>query len=309
MQRIAKLVVLSLAAGGVFACNNLDEVVPTTAIPTAGIRFINAVPDTNRMDMRFVDIVENNAQFNVPFRNNPVTSGGVTASTLISYKPAMAGTARHYRIFLSDPVQTVASTVIKDTTVSLTAGSNYTVLVMGNARGIAPAFQHKFFEETVADPGTNVAMRVINATGAAIDVEQYNSNAAPTGTPTTGWANIPALGISAYFNRTPSTSVFNVKINVKPAGGGANIFADTTALLGLKATFSGDTLCVNGAPTATVPACDTQAIGGTKVAGSAITAIIFPRSVAGSNAQNFTTPAASFMWDRRPPRGCAAPYC
>ena len=308
MQRISRFVVLSLAAGAVYACNNLDEVVPTTAIPTAGVRFIHAVPDTNPMDLRFVDIVENNAQFGIAFRNNPVTTGGVTASTQITYKPAMAG-SRHFRIFISD-TGAAAATVIKDTTVTLTAGSNYTALLWGNARPLAPAtvgtMKLDFYEETVPDPAGNVSIRIMNATGVAINGEQYTNGGASTGTYTTGWTAIAPLTRSAYFSRLPGR--VNVRVDTTLAL--KLIAADPLALLGVKAMFSGDTLCSGTGPTTALPACDQQAIGGSLIAGSAISGIIYPRSVAGSKAPSaFTTPAASWMWDRRPPRGCVAPYC
>jgi hypothetical protein len=35
---------------------------------------------------------------------------------------------------------------------------------------------------------------------------------------------------------------------------------------------------------------------------------VFPRSVAGSKAANFTTPGSSFMWDRRPPGTCTVSF-
>ena len=59
MRRIFKLSVLCLAAGVVNACSTPEQITATENIPTAGVRFINAVPDTNAMDFRFIDIVEN----------------------------------------------------------------------------------------------------------------------------------------------------------------------------------------------------------------------------------------------------------
>jgi hypothetical protein len=52
---------------------------------------------------------------------------------------------------------------------------------------------------------------------------------------------------------------------------------------------------------------DCEGAPGTTVAGSAITAIIFPASVAGSKAPqggSFANPQLTFMWDRRPQRSC-----
>jgi hypothetical protein len=110
MRRIFKTSVICLAAGVVIACRP-DEVIQTENIPTAGVRFINAVPDTMPLDFRFVDLVESNAHFRIAFRNAPVTSGtgaaAVTASTQVQYKNARAG-SRQYRIFLNDTIQSVA---------------------------------------------------------------------------------------------------------------------------------------------------------------------------------------------------------
>ena len=95
MRRISRLSVLCLAAGVVSACALPDEIVATTAIPTAGVRFINAVPDTGIMDFGFYDIVENSRHFQIAFRNAPVVAptgvNGVPASTTVQYKPAQAG--------------------------------------------------------------------------------------------------------------------------------------------------------------------------------------------------------------------------
>jgi hypothetical protein len=135
MRRILHLSMLCLAAGVVSACKP-EEQITAPDLPMAGVRFINAVPDTagaNGLDFRFVDVVENSAAFRVPFRNSPQSSGGVTASALIQYKPAQAG-SRHFRVFLDDTLQNIASVVLKYSTVTLEAGHNYTFLLWGNSR-------------------------------------------------------------------------------------------------------------------------------------------------------------------------------
>src|SRR4029079_9322749 len=103
MRRIFLLSTLCFAASVVSACKP-EETFTTDAVPTAGVRFINAVPDTGAafgLDFRFVDIVENSDQFRITFRNNPHPSGGGTAAAAIQYKAAKAG-SRHFRIFLDD---------------------------------------------------------------------------------------------------------------------------------------------------------------------------------------------------------------
>ena len=296
MRRIVQLSMLCGALGVVSACSP-DKTIATENIPTAGVRFINAVPDTGAafgLDFRFVDLAESNAQFRVRFRNTPTTSGGVTGSTQVQYKNTRAG-SRHFRIFLDDTLQSVAQTVLKDSTINVEAGKLYTVLLWGRARSTgADRMQLKVIEENVADPGTNVALRVINATGTAIDVRQYPSTGTLPATAT--WANVGAYSISNYVTAPPSRILYNVQ----PAGGGTALFADGLALIGNPngTTVGGCTVGVDceGAPGTTVP-------------GSAITAIIFPASVAGSNAPQggaFASPQMSFIWDRRPQRGCTS---
>jgi hypothetical protein len=243
-----------------------DEVISTENIPTAGVRFINAVPDTSGafgLDFRFIDLAESNAQFRIQFRNNPATSGtgasAVTASTQIQFKPARAGN-RQFRIFLSDSLQSVASVVLKDSTLNLEAGKNYTLMLWGNARSTgADKMKLSVWEENV-DPATNVGLRVINATTSPIDARQYVSSGTPPATAT--WANVPPLSVSAYVNQPPS----QFRFNIQPAGGGTALFSDALALIGAAATV------------------DVEALPGTTIAGSAVTAIVFPRSVAGSKA-------------------------
>lgn len=287
MRRLIPLSALCLAAGALSACSQ-DKVVTTEDIPTAGVRFINAVPDTAGsagLDFRFVDIVENNAQFKVPFRNNITTTANVPASIQVEYKNTRAG-QRHFKIFLSDTLQSAAQIVLKDTTVTIEAGKKYTAMLWGNARASsgAPAMRLTWMEDNVADPGSNVAMRVINATGSPIDVRQYLSTGTLPAAAT--WSSVGALTATSYVTAAPN----QYRFNAQPAGGGTALFTDALALLGQASTVD-----IEGTP-------------GTTQAGSAVTAIIWPRSVAGSRAPQtaaFSTPAISFIWDRRPPRTCA----
>ena len=274
MRRMIRLSVLCIAVSACSA-SSPDKVTSTPDIPTSGVRFINAVPDTNAMDFRFVDIIENNAQYRIPFRNNPVTSAGITASTQIEFKNTKAG-QRNFRIFLSDTLQSVASTVLKDTTVTIAAGKYYTAIMWGSAR--AGSMHLTWIEENIPDPGTNVGLRVINATTGAVDVKEYPSSGVPPATAT--WASIPAMSLSSFMTAAPD----RIKFNVTAAGSGVPMFADGLALVGAPA------------------AVDLEGLPGTTIAGSSVSAVIFPPSVAGSKAAQFAAPGMSFMWDRRPPR-------
>src|SRR3954447_23068125 len=99
MRRIYQLSIACLAAGVVSACKSPDQIIQTGTLPTAGVRFINAVPDTggvNGLDLRFEDlnIVENDFHAAIGFRNNPVTAAGWTGSNQIQFKATQVGT-RH----------------------------------------------------------------------------------------------------------------------------------------------------------------------------------------------------------------------
>jgi hypothetical protein len=282
MRRSFQLSMLCLAVGAASACSTPDKIVATEDIPTAGVRFINAVPDTNAMDFRFVDIVENSDHYKIGFRNGPATTSGVTASAQIQYKNTRAG-ARHLRIFLNGDVAAVASTVLKDTTLTIEAGKLYTALMYGNAR--TGGMKFLFYEEVIADPGSQVGLRVLNLTSAPIDARAFASTATLPASAT--WAAVPAYSRSSFVTAAPSQILYNVQ----PAGGGAVLVPQALALIGAQASSSANTTVL-----------DIEALPGTTVAGSAVTAIIFPASVAGSNAASFAAPGMSFMWDRRPPR-------
>jgi hypothetical protein len=288
MRRLLPRAVLCIAAAAVSACSP-DVIIPTEDIPTAGVRFINAVPDTGGsfgLDFRFVDLVESNAHFRITFRNGPSTAAPFV-STQIQYKGARAG-QRHFRIFLDDTLQAIASTVVKDSTVSVEANRNYTAMLWGASRSTGTdRMKLTFFEENVADPGTQVALRVINATAGAIDVRYYAQGGTAPAAAT--WANVAPFSASTYVLAAPGPKMFNVQ----PAGGGTALFADALAIPGAAATV------------------DVEALPGVTVAGSAVTAIVFPRSTPGTKAPQtaaFQVPAITFMWDRRPARTCT-PLC
>jgi hypothetical protein len=299
MRRISQLSVLCLAASVVSACYP-DQVITTPNTPTAGVRFINAVPDSSGafgFDMRFVDIVESNAQFFVSFRNGPnqTVSTGTTDTLVvgskIEFKDASAG-SRHFRIFLSDTLQSIASTVVFDSTATLVANHNYTFILWGNGRspkGAADAMHLSVLDEAPSDPGPQVGLRVINATSAPIDARAYTRGTAVPSTPT--WANVAPYSASTWVNQAAGT----IDYNIRAAGGATAMFADRQALPGAAAFSSagaGGKLDIDAAP-------------GTTVAGSAVTMIVFPRSVAGARTPQtapFTIPNVVTMWDRRPPR-------
>jgi uncharacterized protein (UPF0333 family) len=319
MRRIAKLSLLGLIAGSVSACKP-DLVVPTEVLPYAGVRFINAVPDSSGafgLDLRFVDRIESNHHFRVAFRNGP-SAAQPFISSQIQFKGAREGN-RQFRIFLDDTLQSIAKTVVKDTSVALTKLKNYTAMLWGKGRSctatacpppssVADVMRLNFWEE--ADTITGIqgetpgktAIRVINATDVAIDVRVYRQVGGVVTSPIHTWLALPAYTVSTYATLDTASYMYNVRA----AGAAGNmVAADARTIPGAQASCS-NVACVGAQPK------DIPAEPGTTVGGSAVTGIVFPRSTAGSRAPQataFTAPSISFMWDRRPPRGCLPKYC
>jgi hypothetical protein len=287
MRRILKLSVLCLAAGVVTACEP-DQVIPTENIPTAGVRFLHAVPDGPAMDFRFVDIVESNAHFRITYRNSPVTTANVTASTTSQFKAARAG-SRTYRIFYNDTIQSVASTlVVPEGTLTLEAGKNYTVLLRGyvtpggagRPAGAQP-LTLTVLDETVPapfDPATQVALRVINASVGAVDAFYYDAS---TGTQpgTSIAAGVAACCGAASVSNFAVAAPASYRFHVRPAG------VTTFAIV--------DGLALAGAAAVTGPPGPFDAAPGTTVAGSSVTAIVYDPSISPAPTFSITTGATA----------------
>lgn len=290
MRRILPFSALCLAIGTLGGCRP-ESVIDSPVPPTAGVRFINAVPDTGQMDFRPVDLVENVTFYNVAFRG----------TNTLYYKNARAGT-RHFKIFRTPdpntPVATqlaVAQTVVADLDGQvLEANKRYTYMLWGSARpGSSPAMKVTLIVDDPADPGAQVAVRVINAcvaglcgssTDGSVDARVFTS-AQTISAPAATFAGQAQLTSSAYTNVATGTYTFDFR----PVGGAT----------------SGTALASGTGPAGTAQTVDLEAIPGTSVAGSAVTAVLVPRSLAGSTAASFTTPSIIFLWDRRPPRTCA----
>jgi hypothetical protein len=305
MRRIFKLSMAGFAAALASACSGPEQVTQSPAAPSAGVRFINAVTDTGGatgLDFRFVDKVENNAQPGILVRNSPVSGDTPTwiGSTKLEYKNAAAG-ARYFKIFLSDTNQTVASTVLNkggvattntvlsnDTTLNLVAGKNYTVIMYGEARtGSANGLHLMAFEEAQGDPGVGkAAIRIINMTPTTINA---TANATTGGALLGTFAGVTAYSVSAYNVIDTTTVTYNV------TGAGITGTLSGVAMLGIPNTV------------------DQPAVPGTRIAGSAVTGIVWPRTVAGAatvpQTAAFNAPLMSFIWDRRPPKGCSDVLC
>jgi hypothetical protein len=255
--------------------------------PLAGIHWVNAVPDTGEQDIRIVDIVSNAGLFNATFR----------ASNMF-YQPIEAGT-RTVRVFNSSDDPAIASQVIGESSVSLTASNNYTVIHAGFARtGGVPARAVVVIPDAATAPAAGqIALRVINAAagvaGGSVDVwfvRRPVVAAGPDSLPDTPHAAGVGFGTASAYTPFGRDSV------------AADSFRVVITAAGTKAPILATLKAPAGAAAGTNPPSD--AIAGSRIGGSVMTAVFLPPSVAGSQAPQtaaFTTPAALYLVDRRPP--------
>jgi len=260
--------------------------------PVAYVRFVNAIPDSGAQDWRFVDQVEGSPNtLNLAFR-------GIYPGA--SYQAAASG-SRHLRIFQSsfdqgfnDPNQAspaLVSTVFLDSTFTLTAGQHYTIMAVGSLRSKSAKFV--IVPDNYGDPGTSVAVRVINTGVGGIDV--YGSASGGTS----------ALPASPFVT---SLATYAASQWVPMSAGALALRANTTGSKALPAMVD----VTAPAGVAANRDLNLTAIGGSTIAGSAFTAFIFPAAVAGSRAAlvvagtcptKCATAGAVFAVDRYPPSG------
>lgn len=261
-----------LAAPLALAACNSAEVTAETRPPLAGVRYINAVPDTSRLDFRMVDQLEYSA-------NTISGTGGISFREGTEYF-AVEAKARHIRVFsLADTLIGTVQQVVVDTTITFEANKNYTLLLAGSAR--ARTARLRVIEDT---PPSNlasgqIAVRVYNAGAGAMDAYVVASTTtALAGTPT--FAGVGDLSVSPY--RTQPAGAFAVRV---AAPGATAAVASVQA-----ATGTAGTALVNP-------------IAGAAVPGTVFSAYIFPRSVAGSRAPQtaaFNTAGVQLFVDKLP---------
>ncbi len=296
-MRIVRILAIGLLAAGA-ACSRDNAGVIVTPDPVGGLRYVNLVSDTGAMDFRVIDIIGDAPNtIAATFRTGGLVFGNVNPSpTQPPYQPVRAG-ARHIRVFMSGTTAAVASTQMFDTTVTFAANTNYTFFLFGTSRtGVAgrccSVLITKDSVPTLA--AGKWAVRVLNlapdyagaptvpAAGSGLDLRiASTAGATPTAaasTATVGVITNQALGnLSSYVSLdTSGTAVTSVP--------GYKLFAvanGTTSPAVFQAVM----------PLGTRGSATSNPFAGTSVAGTAITAVILPRSTPASLAPQ--TAAAS----------------
>jgi hypothetical protein len=263
-----------LVAAAALACHG-DGVTTPPVISLAAVHFVNAVPDTARMDFRVVDIVSSAGLFGAQFRDANLFYVGIEAGT------------RRLQV-LYDTTGVMAQTVFSDTPFTYVQDQSYTFIEAGFARpGSTPARTVWIVADSAPDPtGSNIGLRVIHA-GAGlgnVDVFLIRHQADTAALPAASASNVAYADVRGYVAVPADTQTQTLRVVFTATG-------TTTPILANVALPTG----TPGTPTV-------NPIAGARVPGSVMTAVFVPRSVAGSRAPpGFTTPGAVLLVDRRPP--------
>jgi hypothetical protein len=259
-----------VAVAALAACND-DEVTIASRPPLAGVRYINALPDTGTVDIRMVDQLEYSA-------NTSAGTGGLIFREGTEYFPVEAK-ARKIRVFsLQNTSLTTVSSILVDTTISFEANKKYTLLLTGLARSRTARF--RVIEDVPPSVATgSIAVRTFNAGAGQVDAYLLPATTtAVTGTP--AFAGVADMSATSYQVRPAGAFA----VRVAPAG-------STTAVASVQAA-------TGTAGTATV-----NPVAGAAVAGTVFSAYVFPRSVAGSGAPQtaaFQTTGVQLFVDQLP---------
>ncbi|HJS42893.1 MAG TPA: DUF4397 domain-containing protein [Gemmatimonadales bacterium] len=254
-----------------------DATFTETMPPQAAIHWVHAVPDTGEMDMRPVDFISNAGLYDALFRGSNMFYQGIDAGT------------HQIRVFMSSTNPAIAGIPILDTSVTLASPNAYSIIHTGFARTATPPGRVLWVvPDDATDPGANnVGIRVLHAGVGMGNVDVYLTRTAAAPLPATpAVANLAYLGAGTYFTMArDSVAADSLRLVVTAAGTTTPVLFTAKLPRGVPGTSSNNP------------------IAGAFVSGSVVTAVIVPRSVAGSTAPQgaaFTVPAAVFLVDRRP---------
>lgn len=268
---------LPVALLALAACSQDDGLSVNARPPLGGVRFINAVPDGGPVDIRMVDQIEwsassvtTSANYGLPFRVGT------------HHWPTEAK-ARQIRVFPTDSSIAVTSQILHDTTITIEADKNVTLMLVGSRA--AGNLRFVMIDDTPpALTGQQLAVRVVNAVQAGGTPGAIDAYLVPTTTTalpgTATYSNVGSLQASAYVTR--DTGSFAARIT--PTATPATVWSAAAP---------------SGAPVSGL----VGALAGARAAGSALSAIVFPRSTAGTAAPQtaaFQVPAVVFFVDKVP---------
>ncbi|MCC7053789.1 MAG: DUF4397 domain-containing protein [Gemmatimonadaceae bacterium] len=262
--------------GALAACSADTGPTVTQVGDLAYVRVINAIPDTGAMIYRFVDQIE-----------NPLEGLGLNFRQASAYAGTKVG-ARQLRAFIvSTTPAIVAGAPILDRSVTLAKDTYYTLLHVGLAQGdrdsiivLVDSFP------SFSALGARVGIRAVHAIPSGVGaVNVFTTKRLADALPATpAFSNVTYGRATAYAQVTADTIAARVQVADTP----------TTVLSALAPVGTAGTTAVNPD-------------GGSRIAGSSLTAVAFPAGLGARATSNATNPQFSgspaVVWylDGRPP--------
>lgn len=269
------LALLALAAASLCGCDDDSGVTFTARVPLAYTRFVHAVADTGPTDWRLIDQIEHSpVAFGLAFR-------GFTP-----YQATAPG-ERRLRVFPTSTDINVTSKFLIDTLLTFENDTYYTIVHFGYAdQSRLPAHQIALLRDDIPSVASgNIGIRVLHLGSGLGDIDVFADTLG-------GSSPLPAspLFIGLSFNSAALYALVD------------------TGRLALRVTNTGQTSPIVVAAIAppgeaAVPTQNLTAVGGSRMGRSAISAVILPRSVAGTSAPQgtaFSAPALLFLIDKHP---------
>jgi len=271
------------------ACHNVEQGVLTPAPARAALRYVNLVPDTGAVDFRIIDIIGDAPVAGAATFRTGGQPYGVATNFLPPHFPVVVG-ERHIRVFPNSTDPAIASQILLDTTLTFNENVYYTFYLYGYARSAStPHIQAVVTVDTVTT-GAGVSYRVLNLApaglGTAADVDVV-TQATTTLTGTATFANVPVYSAAGT---TWKTNYVNIAV-------GPTMQAIATTP-GARGTVF---LAAANVPAGVAGTATVNPVAGSNIAGTAISVVLVPPSVAGSGATSFANPGILFMIDKKPP--------
>lgn len=273
-MRFQRLFAAAVTVVAVTACSGEKSGNPQsiTNPPLAYVRYFNAMGDTLATDFRPIDQVT----YSTPFLSTPYRGMG-----LGGYQGYSTG-ARQIRVFPSSTDINTTQKFFVDTSLTLTAGTYYSIIHTGYARtGSTPKQGLWVLTDAFPTQGAGVALRVINVGPTLGNVDVYLTAAAADPLPAApAFANVAFKTATAY----SALATGPITLRVFATGTTTPALATATMTAGVAGTTSVDP------------------IGGSGIAGTIATAMIYSPSVTGSVAQAAVAPTIVYWIDKQPPR-------
>jgi len=266
-SRISLVCMMSVALA---ACTEEQQGVLQPMPPLAGLRYVNLVNDTGAVDFRIINFIGDAPNAGAAGYRTGGAPYGVPNTLLPPHWPVEAGRDVHIRVFMNGTTPEIASQVVFDTTCTFSEGANYTFYLYGSARTTNGV--HALVTADGPTAPTGVAFRVINFLGTAQDLDIVARTATqPLGGATAMFAGVQPGAVTAYTDLAVSTA-----------------YKGVLTAAGTRGPF----LSAHHVPPGVVGTGTSNPVAGTALAGTAISAVIVPASVAGSPAPQTGNPTS-----------------